>query len=106
MSIKLSELSDAMDTYTETSERLRYTREPAPVTRPRTRRSIYTGWRLEKIIVPRNIWILFANESDRGYYGGHGSRQLWVVYFHDEELAKFTRRIQAQEYIWNKVGYK
>jgi hypothetical protein len=101
--VKLTDLESAFDELDHTPARPRYT--PLPdAQRPRTRRTKYAGWRMEKIYVPKELWLRFANESDRGFWGGHGSRQLWVVYYKEEEKGKFTRRIQAQEYIWSNVG--
>ncbi len=101
--MNLLDLENKMDDFNKTAERRRYSKQERP---GRSTKSIYEGFRMEKIIVPHHIWKLFSDESDRRYYGGHGSRNLWVVYFREEELAKFTRRTRAQDYIWEKVGYK
>lgn len=95
--MNLIDLEKKMEEYERSAERIRYSKQDRPC---RPRKS--SPWRIEQIIVPREVWMHFADEGCKQYAGGHGSRRLHVVYYNGEEVGKFPTQLRAKEFIWDK----
>jgi hypothetical protein len=98
--MKLTELEEAMDRLDHEPARPRYTPK---VNIRKPRRTKYFGWSMECIFVKPEVWRSMAGENEKGYFGGHGSKRLWIVWYQGEEMGKFTTKLKAQAYIWSKV---
>ena len=103
MGPSLIELEAAVDSYNETAERPRYTKSEKPGRGPsKGRPQKDKGWSIQKVFVSRAMWELINDTDKDVYFGGHGSKAAWYVFWQKELVTIKSTRTKANAFIREK----